>query len=1190
MAMHRRSWLILSACLLAALLVGACAPAAPRPATPAAPIDWAQLEAAARARGSLPVIIGLDVPGQPREAIAGDAQAAARQQAAFAQAQDKLLRRLDGHQVHSIRRFDFIPFIAMSVDAAALAALRADPAVVSVEEDTAVAPELAQTIPLIRADFAHIAAYTGAGQAVAILDTGVDRFHPSLSGRVVAGACYSTSNPAEGYSSLCPGGASSATTIASGQSCAGASGCDHGTHVAGIAARVAPGAGIIAIQVFTRFTDSPGNTRCADVGRTSPCTLSRASDQILALQRVFALRNTYAIAAVNMSLGGGQFFSSCDATETGRKAAIDSLRNAGIATVIAAGNSSFTNSAATPGCISSAISVAATDNSDQVASFSNLAPYTTLFAPGVDIYAPVPGGGFDDKGGTSMAAPHVAGTVALLKQARPSLTVAQLTSALAGSGPFVSDQRVGGSIGKRRLHAYEALCQVIGCDADDFRVIQYGQTFSGAITPGGDVDHFYFLGQAGDRLTLRANRSSGSLDPYVELLDRTGARVAVNNNGGGGVNALINGYTLLRNELYVVRVLTAPGTSTTGGYQLTASREIVPLNPVPQIGRLSPSSATATPFGSDFWVAIHGSGFMQGSTVRWNGALRSASFSSSSLIYIRVLGSDIGPLPLPPRTALITVHNPAPGGGTSAPHPFTISVPFLGESELVAPAAGSSVAAGLKQTFVISWTHPTDSWRTMQRMDLRLRDPESGAVAAVVRVIERAGETSTMRLLSGADAVSDDSATVAPIEGLPGEARDLSLPGAATLHLAESAFSGSGRTAIMTPTLTFDPAVVGSYTIEFEVDSPDGAIQADDVLGTFSVLPLGCTVAVNELSLSGPSVATVGGGASFSANVTPPAATAPISYTWSPEPTGGQGTPNASYGWDTAGDYVVAVQAENCGGFAAGAQSVAVSSGPAPDLAIALAAPDLALAGEPVTYTLRVANDGAASVSNLRISATIPAGASYQGGGARSGDTVSWAVPALDGAGATVEMSYTVTAQSSLIARGYSASADGGHSASAGPAVATLVVDALAAVTPSAPATISHGAGATRISIDLPAGAVFADTAVGYSALAAPSRPLPPGATFLGRAFSLTAFQAGAPAGGLRFGDTVTISLSYSVAPAAGRVGLAYWDGAGWSEQGVSCTPGGVAQELICTASNPPAGELALLAQPWRSYLPQLVR
>jgi hypothetical protein len=106
--------------------------------------------------------------------------------------------------------------------------------------------------------------------------------------------------------------------------------------------------------------------------------LSFTSDQILGLERVFALRSTFNIAAVNMSLGGGRYFdqASCDAANVARKAAIDNLRSVNIATVISSGNDSFADSMGAPGCISSAVSVGSTDDGgsvmlDAVSSFSN---------------------------------------------------------------------------------------------------------------------------------------------------------------------------------------------------------------------------------------------------------------------------------------------------------------------------------------------------------------------------------------------------------------------------------------------------------------------------------------------------------------------------------------------------------------------------------------------------------------------------------------------------------------------------------------------------------------------------------------------------------------------------------------------------------------------------------------------------
>src|SRR2546425_12543627 len=95
------------------------------------------------------------------------------------------------------------------------------------------------------------------------------------------------------------------------------------------------------------------------------------------------------------------------------KTIIDNLRSAGIATVIAAGNAGATNAISVPGCISSAISVGATTKTDDVASYSNVSSFMSLFAPGSSIYSSLTGGGFGYLSGTSMATPHVTGAWAV---------------------------------------------------------------------------------------------------------------------------------------------------------------------------------------------------------------------------------------------------------------------------------------------------------------------------------------------------------------------------------------------------------------------------------------------------------------------------------------------------------------------------------------------------------------------------------------------------------------------------------------------------------------------------------------------------------------------------------------------------------------------------------------------------------
>jgi subtilisin family serine protease len=406
---------------------------------PSGPRIPAEALTQARAHGSTRVIVGLDVSFIP-EPFLGSAGARS-QRASIARAQAAVLRRLVGVR-GSARRFTYIPFLALEADEADLRTLAASPEVTAIEIDQIAAPTLAESTPLIGATRAWSLGFTGAGWTVAILDTGVDSSHPFLAGKVVSEACYSTTVSVRSFS-ICPGGASSSTAIASGLPCP-MTDCYHGTHVAGIAAGrgdafsgVAPDAAIISIQVFSAFVTS------ADCGAGAiPCSRSFTSDQILGLERVYDLRGTFNIAAVNVSLGGGLSASPCDFSSM--KAIIDQLRAAGIATVVASGNDGSTTALSAPACISTAISVASTTDgsdpsgdADRVSPFSNTNQYLSLFAPGETILSSVPGGGFANLNGTSMAAPHVTGGWAIMKSRRPSATVGEILEAFATTGTAV---------------------------------------------------------------------------------------------------------------------------------------------------------------------------------------------------------------------------------------------------------------------------------------------------------------------------------------------------------------------------------------------------------------------------------------------------------------------------------------------------------------------------------------------------------------------------------------------------------------------------------------------------------------------------------------------------------------------------------------------------------------------------------
>ena len=401
----------------------------------------------AQRQGRIPVIAWLRVEMVPEAAL--HVQGIQAQRARLGDVQRRVLERLPS-TAHfdvaelGVKRFVLTPALALQADALDLQELLADPEVAEVIEDRPEPPTLAQSVPLIGADGSGaFAGYTGQGQVVAILDTGSDKNHPFLSGKVVSEACYSSNVPAYNATSLCPGGVTESTANNSGLDCPTfISGCGHGTHVAGIAAGsgssfsgVAKNAELIPVQVFSRFDST---TYC---GSSSPCVLSFTSDQIKGLERVYALRQTYNIAAANMSLGGGQFFSPCDSQP--QKPAIDNLRAAGIATAIASGNDSFTSSMGAPACISTAVSVGSTTKQDGVSWFSNSADFLDLLAPGSSINSSVPGTGFATYNGTSMAAPHVAGAWAVLKEASPNAGVAELLEALKDTGVPVTDTRAG---------------------------------------------------------------------------------------------------------------------------------------------------------------------------------------------------------------------------------------------------------------------------------------------------------------------------------------------------------------------------------------------------------------------------------------------------------------------------------------------------------------------------------------------------------------------------------------------------------------------------------------------------------------------------------------------------------------------------------------------------------------------------
>ncbi|MGH9673620.1 MAG: S8 family peptidase [Bryobacteraceae bacterium] len=288
---------------------------------------------------------------------------------------------------HSIRGFSAL------LTSRQIQQLESDTLVKYVEPD-GVASIVAQTLPWgidrIDADISSTRAGNGAGAItnvnVYVIDTGIDAGHADLN--VVRHV-----NFASGPNRDCNG---------------------HGTHVAGtVAARdntrevvgVAPGAPLTGVKVLG----------CGGMGSYS--NVIKGIDWVTA--------NAQRPAIANMSLGGGVSKAVDDAV----KASADS----GVFYSIAAGNSgadACTSSPARAGTHNGVMTVAATGQNDQEASWSNFGSCVDIWAPGVGILSTRNGGGTTTLSGTSMAAPHVGGTGALHLSSNTGKTAAQVEAQL----------------------------------------------------------------------------------------------------------------------------------------------------------------------------------------------------------------------------------------------------------------------------------------------------------------------------------------------------------------------------------------------------------------------------------------------------------------------------------------------------------------------------------------------------------------------------------------------------------------------------------------------------------------------------------------------------------------------------------------------------------------------------------------
>jgi type VII secretion-associated serine protease mycosin len=225
----------------------------------------------------------------------------------------------------------------------------------------------------------------GAGVIVAVIDTGVDATHPDLAGRVLPEIDLLpdvTPDPVDN---------------------------DHGTRVASLIAASLNSLGMAGVAPEVQILP---------VAALDP---SGVGDSSTVARAIIAAADAGA-KVINLSLGGPDPDPVLD------EACVYAYTKGAIL-VAAAGNSyQFGNEVQYPAASPNVIAVAAVDSTGNPAAFSNTGPHIDLAAPGQDVVAAIHGAGYDRQSGTSFAAPHVAGTLAMVAAANPALSAAQIVS------------------------------------------------------------------------------------------------------------------------------------------------------------------------------------------------------------------------------------------------------------------------------------------------------------------------------------------------------------------------------------------------------------------------------------------------------------------------------------------------------------------------------------------------------------------------------------------------------------------------------------------------------------------------------------------------------------------------------------------------------------------------------------------
>jgi subtilisin family serine protease len=343
------------------------------------------------------------------------------------------------HSTDPVERFWIVPAFTASLDRAEVEKLAAIPGVGRVVPNLEIDPiepvdyRVSGDLSLSSSGYHNLLnvpavwnlGINGAGRLVCSFDTGVEQSHPALASKWRGNHA---SLSASWFSTIAPDALPYDKA-------------DHGTHTMGIMVGsagadtigIAPGAEWITAGVVDQgkslpatFSDILGAFQWALDPDGDPSTTDDVPDVIL---------NSWGVPA--------SLFSPCDNTFF---AAIDNVEAAGIVCIFSAGNegpnpSSLRNPASRASSPLNSFAVGAVDINKNIADFSSRGPggcgfnaiKPELVAPGVSVRSAAKGGGYKTMSGTSMAAPYIAGLVALARQYNPNATVDEIKTALINS-------------------------------------------------------------------------------------------------------------------------------------------------------------------------------------------------------------------------------------------------------------------------------------------------------------------------------------------------------------------------------------------------------------------------------------------------------------------------------------------------------------------------------------------------------------------------------------------------------------------------------------------------------------------------------------------------------------------------------------------------------------------------------------